>query len=238
MKKLFKYAIAYLLSTMLLVTHIHADDTNPAQSTRLYGKILETIDAGNYTYVHIVADKKEYWAAGPKTLLKKGDMVAFNTGMPFKNFHSKALKRDFEVIYFVNKIITDKSESATKHATPHSGGIPSPHAGMKTQQQKITGIKKALNGKTITEIFLQKQKLAGKNVSVRGKVVKYSPNILGKNWLHIQDGSDARNLAVTTMSKAKKGDVVLVSGKVRLDQNIGHGYVYEILLEDARVKIE
>lgn len=211
----------------------------PANGQKVYGKVVETMDAGNYTYVRVTDGTKQHWAAGPKTSLKKGDMVAFSTEMPFNKFHSKALKRDFDVIYFVNRIITGKPTQVTT-AAPHAAATDDPHGGKKQQGQKekISGIKKAAKGKTVAEIFKQKTKLTGKQVRVRGKVVKYTPKVMGKNWLHIQDGSNSKDLTVTTKSEVKKGDVVLVNGKVVLNQDLGFGYVYEIVLEDASVKVE
>lgn len=246
---LFRLHHFYYLVCLLVLTGVQfsvnadANKANPhaampADGQKVYGKVVETMDAGNYTYVRVSDGTKQHWAAGPKTSLKKGDMVAFSTQMPFNKFHSKALKRDFDVIYFVNRIITDKPEQAV--ANPHAAAVSEPHKGMKQQGQKekISGIKKASKGKTVAEIFKQKNKLAGKQVRVRGKVVKYTPKVMGKNWLHIQDGSHSKNLPVTTKSEVKKGDVVLVSGKMVLDQDLGFGYVYEIVLEKASVKVE
>ena len=77
-------------------------------------------------------------------------------------------------------------------------------------------------------------------VAVRGKVVKYNPGVMGKNWIHLRDGSGStekkdNDLAVTTSDSAAVGDVVLVKGKVRLDRDFGSGYVYPVIVEDAKV---
>ncbi|MDH5180027.1 MAG: DNA-binding protein [Gammaproteobacteria bacterium] len=235
--------LTLILACFLLHGAVQAQsETNPhgpAQnsSPRIHGKVVETMEAGNYTYVKINDGKQEHWAAGPKTVLKKGDMVAFNTGMPFTKFHSKALKRDFDMIYFVNQIITDKPGQAV--ANPHAQAVAEPHTGMEnTHGQSVSGIKKAAGGKTVAEIFTDKSALNGKQISVRGKVVKYTAKVMGRNWLHIQDGSNSKDLTVTTKSEVKKGDVVLVKGKVALNQDLGFGYIYEVVLENATVKVE
>ena len=44
-------------------------------------------------------------------------------------------------------------------------------------------------GQNIAWVYANKDSLAGQSVSLRGKVVKYNSNILGWNFLHIQDGS-------------------------------------------------
>ena len=105
----------------------------------------------------------------------------------------------------------------------------------------FSGIKKAAGGKTIAEIFDGKAALGGQSVKVRGKVVKYSANILGKNWLHIRDGTGSEgsnDLVVTTAADAKAGDRVVVSGAVSLNKDFGAGYKYAVIIEDAKVTVE
>ena len=96
-------------------------------------------------------------------------------------------------------------------------------------------------GKTVQEVYQEKDKLKGKAVTLRGKVVKYNEAILGKNWLHLRDGTGkdpTNDLTVTTQTKAKVGDTVLVEGNVSLDKDLGSGYRYDVILEDAKVKVE
>ena len=108
-------------------------------------------------------------------------------------------------------------------------------------QTEVSGVKKAKNGKTVAEVFAGKKDLAGKEVLVRGKVVKFMPKIMGKNWLHLQDGSGSEgtnDLTVTTNTIVKVGDLVLVSGVVSVDRDFGFGYSYEVIIEDAEVTVE
>ena len=102
-------------------------------------------------------------------------------------------------------------------------------------------IVKPKDGKTVQEVYQEKAKLNGKRVRLRGKVVKYSEAIMGKNWLHLRDGTGkepANDLTVTTQAKAKVGDTVLVEGNVTLDKDLGAGYRYDVIIEDAKVKVE
>jgi hypothetical protein len=102
-------------------------------------------------------------------------------------------------------------------------------------------VEKAEGGKTIAEIYAGKADLAGKTVLVRGKVVKYTPGVMGKNWIHIQDGTGAEgtnDLTVTTSAVVKIGDTISARGLVEVDKDFGFGYTYEILIEDAEVTIE
>ena len=98
-------------------------------------------------------------------------------------------------------------------------------------------------GKDIAWVYANKDSLAGQPVSLRGKVVKFNANILGTNWLHIQDGSgsaaDASNdLTVTSATQVAVGDTVVVTGNVVLDKDFGAGYSYPVLVEDASLTIE
>jgi len=102
-------------------------------------------------------------------------------------------------------------------------------------------IAKPKGGKTVQEVYKEKASLNGKPVTLRAKVVKYNGEILGKNWLHLRDGTGseaANDLTVTTQAKAKVGDTVLVEGIVRLDKDFGSGYRYDLIIEDAKVKVE
>ena len=74
-----------------------------------------------------------------------------------------------------------------------------------------------------------------------GKVVKYNAGIMGKNWIHLRDGSgdaskDTNDILVTTQAQAKVGDVVTASGIVRTNKDFGAGYTYKVLIEDAALK--
>ena len=76
---------------------------------------------------------------------------------------------------------------------------------------------------------------------MRGKVVKFSPEIMGKNWIHLQDGTGkegTNDLTVTTKMMAKVGDTVVISGAVATDKDFGYGYKYGVIIEDADVKVE
>jgi predicted small lipoprotein YifL len=106
----------------------------------------------------------------------------------------------------------------------------------------LSGIAKADGGKTVEEVYKEKDTLANGKVVVRGKVVKVNPSIMGKNWLHVRDGSggDGTNdLTVTTAGTLPDvGEVVVVTGTVVLDQDFGAGYAYDVIVEDAEIKVE
>jgi hypothetical protein len=217
------------------------------------GKVAETMDAGGYTYVLVDTGTNKVWAAATQFPVKKDDLVAVPDSEPMTNFHSKSLNRDFPVIYFAGSItVNDANPGAAKlpPGDPAIGGgaggdLPPGHplvAG-KTAPPKVdfTGFKPAKDGKTVAEIHASSAKLAGKSVTIRGKVVKYNANIMGKNWVHIQDGTGSagsNDLLVTTTGKAKLGDTVLIEGKVGINKDFGSGYKYNVLVEEAKVVVE
>jgi len=211
------------------------------------GKVLETMNSGGYTYVKADIGGTEVWAAAPQFSVKPGDVVAIPEGAPMPNYYSKTLDRTFDRIYFVPSIAIQGGAGRipTTALDAHGGGAtPLEHGGSVAARPtavQISGIKRADGGKTVEELFQDKAGLAGKDVVVRGKVVKFSSAIMGKNWLHVQDGSGApgtNDLVVTTDVAVSVGDTVLVKGKMTTDKDFGVGYKYDVILEDAAVTKE
>jgi hypothetical protein len=96
------------------------------------------------------------------------------------------------------------------------------------------------NGYTVEEIYAQAADLAGKKVKIRGKAVKISPAIMGKNWIHIQDGTgnpmnNSHDLVVTTNDMPEKDSIILVEGVLAKDKDFGAGYMYNVIVEEAVV---
>ncbi len=219
-------------------------------SGSITGTVLETLDAGPYTYLRLKTQKGETWAAVNKANVKKGSEVTIVNPLPMDGFESKTLKRKFDHIVFgslAGAPGAGSSDLASGHgsrsATP-SQNLAESHANVSdapADTAKIN-VKKAegANGKTVAEIFSAKSSLKDTKVEVRGKVVKYNPGIMGKNWIHIRDGSGSRekkddDITVTTLDSAAVGDTVLVKGTVRLNRDFGAGYTYPVIIEDAKV---
>ncbi len=94
---------------------------------------------------------------------------------------------------------------------------------------------------TVGEIHAKGAALDKKKVTVRGKVVKVSAAIMGRNWIHLRDGSGdqakgTNNLVVTSQDTPKVGDVVTASGILAKDKDFGAGYRYAVIVEEARIK--
>ncbi|MBI5506686.1 MAG: nucleotide-binding protein [Deltaproteobacteria bacterium] len=224
--------------------------TQPA-GVKVTAEVLETMNAANYTYVRVKTASGDVWAAGPRTEVKVGDKISFDRGVPMTNFESKSLGRTFDSIDFVGRfVVGDGTQGAAGAASaPAAGGPPAgsapPHAGVSKAAPTavdLTGIAKAKDGKTVAEVFDQRTALSGKEVIVRGKVVKSNPEVMGHNWLHVRDGSKGTDgsddLTLTTKDTAKVGDTVVVHGKVVTDKDFGFGYHYDVMLEEATVTVE
>lgn len=92
--------------------------------------------------------------------------------------------------------------------------------------------------KTVAAVHKDKTALAGKEVSIKGKVVKVNNGIMGRNFVHVQDGTgdqSSNNLIVTSKQTAAVGDSIAVTGKVVLNRDFGAGYMYPLLLEDSSI---
>jgi hypothetical protein len=191
------------------------------------GTVVETMNAGGYTYAKVDrGDGSQVWAAAPETALAVGAKIAKVSGSLMTGFHSDTLKRTFDQIYFVPSFTVTGGAMANPHG---AGAAPAAVA------EKIAPV---AGGKTVAEIIEGKKALAGKAVIVRGKVVKVNNGILGKNWLHLQDGSGAagtNDLLVTTSATVAKDAVVVARGNVAVDKDFGAGYSYAVLVEDAAI---
>ena len=233
--------LSFCLLNAGMINLAYAEKKNPQEEqqivpNRIYGKVKDIIDVPGYTYIEVDTGKKKVWAAGPRGApLNIGDMIAFSTDTPMENFHSKSMNRDFPIIYFVNRFITDKEAPATNPASTSSS-----HAQIKKGlvAKPATGIDKVEGGNTISEIYALKHKLKGKTIRVRGQVTKFTAEVLGKNWIHIRDSSTLDELTVTTDAAVAIDDVIIIEGKLELDKDYNYGYVYKVILEDARITNE
>ena len=210
----------------------------PPQAPGLSGKVLERIAASPYCYLRLQTARGEVWAAVPEAKVEKGAEVTVVNPMLMSNFESKTLKRTFAEIYFGS--LAGAADAATAAApaigAPAPMGTPIPAPVLIAKVDKAAGA----DAHTVAEIWAQKGGLKDKSVSIRGKVVKYNPGVMGKNWIHLQDGSGdpskgTHDIAVTSLDVVAKGDVVTAKGVVRVDKDFGSGYRYGMLVEDAKV---
>ncbi|MBU1140189.1 MAG: DNA-binding protein [Proteobacteria bacterium] len=222
------------------------------------GKILETMNAGGYTYLQIDTGSSQPWVAIPQSQVKVGDEVTCNPGMAMGNFTSKTLNRTFDSIIFSSGIAGAAGgghggmmggDDSFSSAVQAEGGSPmvqeSPASsggslGAMTPYNEVK-VEKAVgeNSYTIEEIFAKTKELDGKTVRIQGKVVKYSPMIMGRNWIHIQDGtgdpmSNTHDLVITTTEEVQPNDVITIEGVLAFNKDFGAGYKYVAIVEEAK----
>lgn len=191
----------------------------------------DVIQTSGYTYLLLTEGDKEYWAAVTRFEAVKGKTYYYKEGMEMQNFKSKELNRVFDSIQFIMEF-SDQPVAEKKQIPLTTKG--------KQNLDKIEGIKvdPVSGGVKLSEIFADKSKFAGKKVKVTGQVVKFNEEIMNKNWVHIQDGTEANgvfDLTVTTLEKVAVGTVVTFEGIIAADKDFGYGYKYEVLLEEAKV---
>jgi len=199
------------------------------------GEVMEVQNVESYTYLRLHTAQGDTWAAVPTAKVAKGAKVTIDNPMTMSNFQSKALKKTFDTIVFGTLATGDRPAGQVAAAAPHA--MPAKAAEPDAKVPKATGP----NARTVAEVTGKPADVKDKPVLLRGKVVKYNAGIMGKNWIHLRDGSgsekDSTNdLLVTTKEEAKVGDIVTVKGVARIDKDFGAGYSYKVMIEDATVQ--
>jgi len=193
----------------------------------------------------------EDWVAVSQTVVKTGDTVTVTDGLLMEGFESRTLKRRFDRIYF-GRLPSAGAAIQAGGGTGQAASFPpemlaalaAQHAGAATAAAPKGDVKipraEGPDGRSIAEVYASKTALKDKPVVVRGTVVKFNPGIMGRNWVHIRDGSGSpetkdNDLTLTTQDTVAVGDVVLARGTVRLDKDFGAGYTYPVILEDVKI---
>jgi hypothetical protein len=216
----------------------------PTSAAPLEGEVLEVREAPPYTYLRLKTAQGETWAAVTAAPVKPGARVAIANPAVMENFESKTLKRTFDRVVFGTLADPNAPAPAGAAATSPHGTPGGPRPGTSaTGSPAVPKLAKAsgADARTVEEVNVGKARLKDKSVSVRAQVVKVNAGIMGKNWLHVQDGSGAagsgtNDILVTSKDLAAVGDIVTIKGTVRTDVKIGAGYEYAVLIEDATVR--
>jgi hypothetical protein len=229
------------------------------------GKVLETMDASGYTYFNVQTDAGEKWVAVNQTKVEVGEEVAFMDGMVMQNFFSKSLDRTFPEIVFSSGLVgkgavppgmppattASEGQASFSQALSSEGTAGAPTApGMTGGSSKAVvpfaeiNVDKAAgeNSYSVEEIFAKAEELNGKTVVVKGKIMKVSPRIMGRNWIHIQDGTgdpsaNTHDLVITTdLEPDADWDIITMEGVLTANKDFGSGYSYKVIIEEAKIK--
>lgn len=213
-----------------------AAPVSTAPAVVVTGEVLEVRNVESYTYLRLKTRNGELWAAVMTAKIKNGSTVTVENGVVMNNFQSKSLKKTFPTILFG----TLAGATATA-PSGHGMGTAYPLVpARKLETINDAPVAKASgpDARTVAEVITKVAELKDKSVLVRGRVVKYNPGIMGKNWIHLRDGSgsaadDTNDILVTSANETKVGEVVTIKGTVRTDKDFGYGYAYKVLIEEA-----
>jgi hypothetical protein len=243
MESIMKTLLVALVSLLAVHAAWAAGDAAPPVAPPVKGEVLEVLDTDAFTYMRLKTAKGETWAAVSKAAVKKGEQVTIDNPTVMQNFQSKSLKRTFDTIVMGRLAGAPGAPApAAAAASPHAGADLSQfHGGAgKSPDVAIGKVAKAegASGRTIAEVYANRAALKDKPVTIRARVVKVTPGVMGKNWVHLRDGSGiaadgSNDLVATSKDEPKVGDLVIAKGKVRTDVNLGSGYAYPVLVEDT-----
>jgi len=222
------------------------------------GTVVETMDSGGYTYMLIDNGTDQIWVATLQTKVAVGQEVAYYDGMVMQNFASKTLDRSFDKIVFSSGLAGQEAAGAV----PAPSGQATESFDQAVAEQNMggqvaigSGSRKAVvpfaeiqvdkasgdNSYTVGELYEKATELNGQSVVVRGKIVKISANIMGRNWIHIQDGTgnpdeSTHDLVITTAAMPDDSwDIITASGVISANKDFGAGYSYQVILEEADI---
>ena len=217
---------------------------SPVPEGAVRGTVLETMNSGGYTYVLIETDRDTLWVAGRRIAVRVGDTLQASQGMPMREFESKSLNRTFDVVHFAG-VMENLSAPALPKGQP-GGVLPAGHPstdGTVEEKAADTKVRELKPGENIAYVYANKDALAGQQISLRGTVVKYNQGILGRNFIHIQDGSGdvadgSNDLTVTSEATTAVGEIVVLTGRIILNKDFGAGYSFPVMMEDAGITTE
>ena len=202
-----------------------AQDMNAAEHKVVVAEVLNT---EKYSYLRVKENGEEYWIAITRQDVKVGSTCYYRGGLMKKNFQSKEFNRVFETVYLVGEFRQEGTETSAP-----SGGI-APGAEALAPPKNV---QRAPGAMKISDLVANVAKYDGKTVKITGKCVKINPMIMGRNWLHIQDGSGKNiDLTVTTTEMVQLGSIVTLEGVVAVNKDFGAGYKYDYILEAAVLK--
>jgi uncharacterized membrane protein YcgQ (UPF0703/DUF1980 family) len=203
---------------------------SPSGDGALTVKVKAVEQVPNYTYLLVKGKGPEYWIAVSSTEIKVGESITYQGGMLMENFHSKELNRTFEKVIFLEDLVENQASSNTDKMLGTSQG-----SEVKTDRLK-TSIEAEEGTVSIAELYADPAAYEGKTIRVKGEVAKFNPNIMERNWIHLQDGTDFEgkyDLTITSQEGFVVGQVLTIEGIFALNRDFGYGYSYEVLLEKA-----
>ncbi len=198
--------------------------------------VTETIPGGKYLYLKVKEGDNEYWAATGKSDIEAGETYYYNEALIQNDFESKQLGRTFETIYLITQLVPEAhgaSMQAKKEvATPPAEAL----AGTPNKKFHSSPLSGKATTLSIAELLEDPAAYEGQVVELTGTCTKINEGILGRNWLHLKDGTaDTQDLVMTSSDAVDPGSEITIRAIVNLNRDFGAGYSYDVLLEEGKI---
>lgn len=201
--------------------------------------VNETLPADKYIYLNVTENGKRFWIATRTQDITLGGTYFYREGLLKTNFESKEYQKTFDTIYLISNLVPKAHGGNTLppptvpdfNNTPEDKPESSPATN--STSESVTSQEGSIK---IAEIVDNPEKYENKTVQITGKIVKVNPNIMNRNWYHLQDGSkDDFDLVVTSDTYVPEGHVVTIKAEVHRNVDFGAGYKYELILENGEI---
>ena len=190
--------------------------------------INEVLPTSKYIFAHVTEGDEQYWIAAINKDLSVGNIYFYRTGLLKTNYESKDLNRVFDKIYLISNSVAEDHKNNSGFDT---GNLSSKNINSRMEKTDIKPLEGSIK---IEEIVANPKKFSGKTVQITGRCVKINPNIMERNWIHLQDGSqDDYDLVVTSNTFVNEGEIITIRATVTLNKDFGAGYSYSLILEDG-----
>lgn len=198
--------------------------------------VNEVLPTERYVYLNVTEAGEHFWIATRKQEIKKGETYYYRGGLLKTDFESKEYNRVFDRMILVSNLVTeDHAKNAAKLPVPSpiASEVSAQKEDIPTHTEKTVVHKGTLK---ISELVKDPKKYEGHTVQISGKCVKINPNIMDRNWIHIQDGSkNDFDLVVTSSTFVPEGSTITVRAVVGLNRDFGAGYRYDLILENGTI---
>ena len=203
--------------------------TGPGMEENLHTVIAqEVLPTTKYVYVRMKEGAEEFWIATTKQEVIVGKSYFYRGGLMKTNFQSKEYNRTFDKLYLISQLVPSDHGSS-------GAGMPGA-APMAASEQSAAVHVSSEGSVKIADLVANPKKYEGRSIQISGTCTKVNPMIMGRNWIHLKDGSkDDYDLVITTDAVVPEGHAVTMVGTVVLKKDFGAGYNYDILLEGGMV---
>ncbi len=196
--------------------------------------VEEVLPTARYVYLRVKEGEETFWIATRKTEISKGEVYFYRGGLLKTNFESKEYNRTFKEIYLVSNLV---SEDHSKHVAASASTKISGKKEVVVKEDIPTHTEKNIVHKgtiKISDLVSDPKKYEGHTVQLSGKCVKVNPNIMNRNWIHLQDGSkDDYDMVITSNTFVPEGKLITIRALVSLNRDFGAGYKYDLILENG-----